>query len=257
MIREAFVGTRSAIGRIDPRIRVAVAAVYTSVVAVTDDTAALLAAMGVSVLLVLLARLPLFAVARRLTVVAGFLVLIWALLPLTYGGPVVGRLGALTFHAPGVRLALQITLKSVSIVTAFIALVATMDIATLGHSLLRLKMPAKVAYLLLMTYRYIFVLEQEYQRLLRAARIRGFKPGTNLHSYRTYAYLVGMLFVRASNRAQRVHQAMKCRGFRGRFYSLSHFRASAGSWFFALLMAAVCAALVWMQTKGFRIGLSI
>ncbi len=257
MISEAFVEARSLVSRIDPRIRVAAAAGYTSVVAVCDDLTALVASLGVSALLVILARLPLLKVAGRLTVVAGFLALIWALLPLTYGGPVMGRLGPLVFHAPGVRLALQITLKSVAIVTAFIALVATMDIATLGHSLLRLGVPAKVAYLLLMTYRYIFVLEQEYQRLLRAARIRGFKPGTNLHSYRTFAYLVGMLFVRASNRAQRVHQAMKCRGFRGRFYSLARFRASAGSWLFALLMAAVCTGLIWMQTKGFSIGFSI
>ncbi len=257
MISEVFVGARSVISGVDPRIRIAVAAFYTSVVAVANDTTALVAALGVSALLVILARLPLLKVARRLSVVAGFLVLIWALLPLTYGGPVMGRLGPLSFHAPGVELSLQITLKSVAIVTAFIALVATMDIATLGHSLIRLKVPAKVAYLLLMTYRYIFVLEQEYQRLLRAARIRGFKPGTNLHSYRTYAYLVGMLFVRAANRAQRVHQAMKCRGFRGRFYSLARFKASGASWLFALLMAAVCTGLIWMQTQGFRIGFFI
>jgi cobalt/nickel transport system permease protein len=174
---------------------------------------------------------------------------------LTYGGPVVGRIGPLVFHEPGVVLALQISLKSVAIVTAFIALVATMDIATLGHSLIRLKVPPKMAYLLLMTYRYIFVLEQEYHRLLRAARIRGFKPRTNLHSYRTYAYIVGMLFVRASNRAQRVHQAMKCRGFRGKFYSLARFEASGTSWLFGALMLLVCATLIILETHLFSVGL--
>lgn len=248
MISETFTAGRSVIHGIDPRIRIAVAAVYTSVVAVTGDTTALLTALAVSVLLVILARLPLLQVFRRLSVVVGFLLLIWLLLPLTYGGPVMGRLGPLTFHEPGILLSLQISLKSVAIVMAFIALIATMDIATLGHSLIRLKVPAKVAYLLLMTYRYIFVLEQEYQRLLRAARIRGFKPGTNLHSYKTFAYLVGMLFVRAADRAQRVHQAMKCRGFKGRFYSLAHFRATFASWLFALVMAAVCAGLILLQT---------
>jgi len=255
VISEAFTGGGSLIHRIDPRIRIAAAAVYTSVVAVSGNISALLAALAVSVVLVLLARLPLWEVTRRLSVVVGFLVLIWALLPLTGGGPVVGRLGPLTFHEPGIVLALQISLKSVTIVTAFIALVATMDIATLGHSLIRLKVPAKVSYLLLMTYRYIFVLEQEYQRLLRAARVRGFKPGTNLHSYKTYAYLVGMLFVRAANRAQRVHQAMKCRGFRGKFYSLAYFRASVASWLFALMMALVCTGLILLQTTGITIGL--
>ena len=59
------------------------------------------------------------------------------------------------------------------------------------------------------------VLEEEYQRLARAARIRGFRAGTDLHTYRTYAYLVGMLFVRAADRAERVRNAMLCRGFNG------------------------------------------
>jgi cobalt/nickel transport system permease protein len=36
--------------------------------------------------------------------------------------------------------------------------------------------------------------------------------------------MVGMLFVRASERANRVYQAMKCRGFRGRFFTLVKYR---------------------------------
>ncbi|MCK7503788.1 MAG: energy-coupling factor transporter transmembrane protein EcfT [Desulfobacterales bacterium] len=64
----------------------------------------------------------------------------------------------------GVELAAQITLKSNAIVLAFMALVATMPLATAGHALHRLRVPDKIVHLLLMTYRYIFVLEQEYQR---------------------------------------------------------------------------------------------
>jgi cobalt/nickel transport system permease protein len=80
-----------------------------------------------------------------------------------------------------------------------------------------------MVHLLLITYRYLFVLEQEYQRLVRAMKIRNFRPKTDLHSYRTFAYLAGMLFVRASERARRVHSAMICRGFNGRFVSLRQF----------------------------------
>ena len=196
---EPFSRGSSILHRTDPRVKIISAVVLSLVIATCQHFITASAGLLIGVILISSARLPIIVVMRRLLIVNGFNLLLWLLLPLTYGGPVMGRLGPLAFHAQGVALSLQITLKSVSIVTAFIALVATMDIATLGHSLLRLKVPAKVAYLLLMTYRYIFVLEQEYQRLLRAARVRGFRPGTNLHSYRTYAYLVGMLFVRASN----------------------------------------------------------
>jgi cobalt/nickel transport system permease protein len=102
-----------------------------------------------------------------------------------------------------------------------------------------------MVHLLLITYRYLFVLEQEYQRLLRAMKIRNFHPKTNLHSYRTYAYLVGMLFVRASERARRVHSAMICRGFSGRFFSLRRFPPNRlNPWFSIGLTVAVVALIV-------------
>ena len=95
-----------------------------------------------------------------------------------------------------------------------------------------------------MTYRYVFVLEQEYQRLMRAVKIRGFQPATNLHTYRTYAYVVGMLFVRAAERAERVQQAMLCRGFKRKFYCLQEFKAGRGGLIFSLLMSAALFGLV-------------
>ena len=54
-------------------------------------------------------------------------------------------------------------------------------------------------------------------------KIRGFAPKTDLHTYKSYAYMVGMLLVRSFDRGQRVHNAMLCRGFKGNLYSLSKF----------------------------------
>jgi cobalt/nickel transport system permease protein len=115
---------------------------------------------------------------------------------------------------------MKITLKSITILSMLIALVATTPLSALGSALHRLRMPGKLVYLLVMTYRYIFVIENEYQRLMRAARIRGFQPGTNIHSYKTLAHLTGMIFIRASTRAESVYRAMLCRGFKGQFHTL-------------------------------------
>ena len=98
-----------------------------------------------------------------------------------------------------------------------------------------------------MTYRYIFVIEEEYLRLMRAAKIRGFRPGTNANTYRTYSYVIGMLFVRAAARAERVHQAMRCRGFNGKFYSLQEFQTNATSWVFAMMMTTIMVGLALME----------
>ncbi len=223
MIQEPFAQGPSPIHRTYPGLRIILATVYSFSVALMHQFDALTLALFLSIALAVLARLPMRPLLKRLGAAGALLVLVWLLVPLTLSGDPMARLGILTVSRSGVELCLQITLKAIGILLIFIALVATMPIATLGHTLSRLGMSSKLVQLLLLAYRYIFVIEQEYQRLFRAAKMRNFRPASNLHTYRTYAYLVGMLFVRASERAERVHSAMKCRGFNGRFYSLAEY----------------------------------
>ena len=223
MIREPFAAGSSWMHCIDPRLRVAGATAYAIVVSVSYDYGTLSAALVLSVSMAFAARLDLPIVLRRLVAPAAFLLLLWGVLPWSYEGEVLTRLSSIAITRPGIALCIQISLKTISLIVAFMALVATMTVDTLGHTLSQLRLPDKMVHLVLITYRYIFVLEQEYQRLARAMKIRNFRPRTNLHSYRTYAYLVGMLFISASERARRVHSAMICRGFSGRFVSLRRY----------------------------------
>jgi len=247
MIAEPLAYGDSFLHRIDPRLRIVAAALFSCSVAVFHALAALSAACLAALLLLVAAGLDWREVGRRLAVVLGFVLLLWCLLPLTYEGQILARVGPLNLYRPGVWLAAQITLKSFAIIAVFTALLATMPVSTLGQSLARLHVPAKLVYLLLMCYRYIFVIEQEYHRLVAAMKIRGFRPRTNLHTYRSYAYLVGMLFVRAAGRAERVHQAMRCRGFDGRFHSLATFPAHPANQWFAAVAASAMIVLLGME----------
>ncbi|MFO7707782.1 MAG: cobalt ECF transporter T component CbiQ [Desulfobacterales bacterium] len=247
MLSEPFAVGDSPLHRIDPRLRLAAAALFSIAAAVCTQFSALCAALAVAVALTALARLRAVEVLKRLLVVNGFVIFLWVAVPFTFPGEALFHLGPLTAAREGVALAARITLKSNAIVLALVALVATMPFATVGHALHRLRVPDKIVHLMLMTYRYLFVLEQEYQRLVRAAAIRGFRPGTNLHTYRTYAYLIGMLFVKAVDRAERVRWAMLCRGFQRKFYSLQEFRAGAGGVVFTALMAAAVAGIAALE----------
>ena len=62
----------------------------------------------------------------------------------------------------------------------------------------------KLVHLFFFTFRYFQVIHQEYLRLRAAMRIRCFQPGTNGHTYRMLAYLLGMLLVRSYDRGQRL-----------------------------------------------------
>ncbi|HWR90780.1 MAG TPA: cobalt ECF transporter T component CbiQ [Desulfobacterales bacterium] len=247
MLREPFAVGDSAVHRLDPRIRIASAVIYSCATALCRELPALLAALALSAGLVAIARLRTAEVLKRLLVVNGLVLFIWVVVPFTFPGETLVRIGPLGAAREGVELATQITLKSNAIVLALIALVATMPFATVGHALHRLRVPDKIVHLLLMTYRYIFVLEQEYLRLARAAAIRGFRPGTNLHTYRTYAYLVGMLFVKAIDRAERVRWAMLCRGFKRKFYSLHEFKAGRGSVIFLIFISAAVLGIAALE----------
>ena len=223
MIQETFCKGESPIHQLTPRTRTLAAIILAFIIACCHEILPLLAALGCAIILIFTARINLFKAGRRLLVIAGFLLLIWIVLPLTCGGPVIWEYAFLKIGQTGVDLALELTLKTSAMLLIFLALISTMSTADLAHALHSLKLPPKLVLLLLITYRYIFLIEDELQTMLRAARIRNFQPDTSLHCYRTYANLLGMLFVRSAERAQRIHKAMLCRAFDGRFHSLTEY----------------------------------
>ena len=83
MTFEVFADGNSVIHRIDPRLRIVFAAVFSGVVAVSDYFPALFAALAVSLALVFTARLNPGRVCKRLLVVVLFLGLLWLIVPLT------------------------------------------------------------------------------------------------------------------------------------------------------------------------------
>ncbi len=219
MTFEGFSQGDSLLHRTDTRVKLVCALALTLVIALCHSFATAAGGLVLGLVLLGLARLPLRQVLWRLLVVNSFIGLLWLSLPLTYPGDPL-TLGPLHLSRQGLVLVSLITLKTNGIIILFISLLATSTVAELGHGLGQLRVPGKLCLLLLFSYRYIFVISQEYQRLLRAARLRCFEPGTNLHTYRTYGHLFGMTLVKSWNRAQRVTQAMMLRGFRGRFYTL-------------------------------------
>ncbi len=153
-------------------------------------------------------------------------------------------LGALQFSREGLQLAVTVALKGNAVVLTLVVLLGTMDAVTLGHALRHLRVPEKLIHLMLFTVRYLDVLHREYLRLRAAMKMRGFRPGLDRHTYRTFGYLVGMLLVRSLDRAERIAAAMKCRGFRGHFFMLDHFAFSRRDVPFCIAWSALLLLLV-------------
>lgn len=239
-----FGHAHSFVHRLDPRSRIVVAVLLSLVMAVSGRMSVLCIGLAGGGVLVALARLKLSQLFWHLAAVNGFMLLLWVILPVSTHGAMVARWGPFTVTREGLLHALTITLKSNAIVLTCIALLATMDLVTLGHALHHLGLPDKLVHVFLFTVRYFDILHREYHRLARAMKVRCFRPRTNRHTYRSYGSLVGMLLVNSFDRSERVMAAMKCRGFKGQFYILRHFRFAGRD------LAFACAAGLFLVLLG-------
>lgn len=212
--------TASPLHRIDPRVRVCLTGGYAFFLVACQSWLVLLTGVGVSVVCVVVARLPLFPTLRRFGGLLLFLSILLVTMPLTTPGPTWLAWGPFSWSVTGMELAGRIALKASAIMLLATALLATMEPAHLGHALYGLGVPGKFVHLFLFLIRYLDVMEQEYTRLRNAMRCRGFRPACTFHALRSLGYLLGMLFLRSLDRAERILDAMKCRGFTGRFYIL-------------------------------------
>ncbi len=245
---EDFAEGGSLLHRMDPRAKVVSLAFFAVVVAVGKEPGPLATALLISAMLAGLANLSPAKLLQRLVVVNTFVAFLWLTLPFTTPGEPVFRLWFLTATRGGLMLALAITLKTNAIILATIALLGTSPIFSLVHSLVHLKVPDKLVHLFFFCYRYISVLHTEYTKLRSAMKVRCFVPSTSMHTYRSFAYLLGMLFVRSYDRSGRIYNAMLCRGFDGNYRTLHHFHFGARDALALTAMTAVSAWLLLWQT---------
>jgi len=240
----------SLIQRIDPRVRMACAGGLALCISLLHTIAACCFGLALGLTLLAAANPPLRPLLQRLGAINVFVLFLWCVTPLTTPGTPLAQWGFVAVSAEGVRLALLASIKSNAIACAFLALVATMNAPTAGHALERLHCPPKLVFLFLFTARYVHVIAQEWRTLLVAARLRGFRSRTNMHTYRTLASLLGLLLVRSYERSLRVREAMVLRGFSGHFRSVTTFRAQTGDGLFALGLLVCMAGIIAVECLG-------
>ncbi len=237
----------STLGRLDPRVRVLATAAFALLVVLCDRWRALLPAFGVAVVLVLLARQFTWRTLKRLTEVNLFVLMLLVFMPLSTPGEALLQWGGWQWSREGLEQALRIGVTANAVMLACGALLMTMEPPHLGHALSRLGVPAKLVHVFLFMVRYIEVIAQEYRRLRAAMKLRGFRAGSSLHALRSIGYLLGMLFVRSIDRADRIVEAMKCRGFDGHLYVLEKFALRVRDAVFVFVFLAALGGLGWLE----------
>jgi cobalt/nickel transport system permease protein len=180
-----------------------------------------------------LADIPLRAAALRLVPALPFAlmggiscVLVMREPAFIMGDLIVSR-GALAFAS--------IMFKTILCVGAALILAGSTPFPVLCAGLRRLHVPSLFCLQLTLCYRYIAVLLEEAQAMYTAYILRS--PGKKA-AMKDMGPLLGTLLLRSLDRAARVYNAMRCRGFSGTFFAERKPLKAAD----VLYCAAVCAA---------------
>ncbi|MEJ2660957.1 MAG: cobalt ECF transporter T component CbiQ [Desulfobacteraceae bacterium] len=218
----AMAGT-SPLHRWDVRCKLVTILVYSFMVVSLGRLTSALAAVAVSLLVLVIARASLAKVLMRLLAISGFVGMFFVVMPLTapvHSGDTVvifGGLEWLGFNLRGLQLAATIGAKAVAITLLMEPLLSTAPLPVTLHGLSRLGAPEIIGQMVLLSYRYLHVFRHEALRMSSGMQVRGFRKRTDLQTLRAVANFLGMLFVRSFERTERVFDAMRARGYRGRF----------------------------------------
>jgi cobalt/nickel transport system permease protein len=212
------------IHRLDPRTKVIVtfAFIVTVVSFPKYEIARLIPFFLFPALTFSLGDIPIWFIVKKVLVVSAFALFIGIFNPLFdtrsmysfLGIPVSG--GWISFFS--------ILLKFFLTMCSALLLISTTSFPGICHALRKLGIPAVFISQLLFLYRYIFVLIEETLRMVRARDLRSF--GKRGQEMKVFINLIGTLFMRTIERAERIYYAMLSRGFSGtiRYVERDHFR---------------------------------
>jgi len=243
---DKFAYQDSPIHRLDARVKFVVVFAFTVLVlSVSRTSPAILScyAVGPFVLLVL-GRVPLKFAFKHTLAVSPFVLILALTCPLYDRTPMVAAFGPITIETTvGWLRCVTIMGKFVVTMLALIALVSTTRFNVLLAGLQKLLMPKILVVQLGFLYRYIFVLVDRVQHMLRARAARKMRNLGFVVELRTAAAMVGALLLRSISNAENISRAMRARGFDGNWRTISRFEIGFADVVFAAAAAAFMIAL--------------
>jgi cobalt/nickel transport system permease protein len=252
---DRYIDHQSPIHALDPRVKVLLTLGYILAVALLPP--------GSWLVLGIFAALLWWSVRRahirlRTIVTRSFVALPFALVAVSV---VFSQPGAPLFRLPlgfttltatdaGLVLFLSIVLKSWLSVQAALLLTTTTHFTDVLYAMRGLRLPAVLVAVLSFSYRYLFIMIDEAQRLLRARECRcaeqpGQRSGGSIAwRARVVGSMVGTLFLRSYERSERIYVAMLARGYDGEIRTLRPRTLSTGERGLLMTALASFAALI-------------
>jgi cobalt/nickel transport system permease protein len=145
---------------------------------------------------------------------------------------------------------IEMWMRTSACVLPLLVLATGTETFDLFAGLRRLRVPAVITTLLMLTQRYILLLSEELSRMTTARRARGFKGARNLmdrYGLRVLAFTAGMVLVRSFQRADDIYEGLKCKGFDKEMMPWRKSRIAVNDVLLATALVAIAAGLLTAQ----------
>lgn len=209
--------------RLDPRVKIITFFIFiVFIISTTEERIGqLVTYFFLFLFLVFLSQVPILYIFKRSLVILPFVFLI------SFFNFIYQRFGIFGLFFRSWLAVLVLILLSVT--TKFSLLLKGME---------KLHLPKILIALSSFMYRYLFVLTDEAMRVQRAWHIRYF--GKNkLKQIKIIGNIIGILFVYAYERAERVYQAMCARGFTGQIVTLDELKIGKKEIIFSIIFVGI------------------
>lgn len=238
----------SFLGRLDPRWKLAALVPAAVLIGLLRDWRLSAVALCLALVLVAAAWLPpRWYLARMLGLT--FFLLLFLAWPVFFpgAGEAIWDLGWAQLSLPRLRHLAGVLSRALAMVSLVLVLLATAPMSDNLKAAHALRVPGLLIQLLMLTHRYLHLLGEEFRRLRTALRVRGFRNRARWHSYRTIGQVAGTMLVRSYERAERVGQAMRARGFDGSFRSVHEFHTRPRDVLFFVATLAAALSLILLN----------
>lgn len=145
----------------------------------------------------------------------------------------------------GILSFFSILLKTALTVMAVLILIASTSMDKIAHEMIRIRVPRIFVMQLMLTYRYLSLLITEANNMMTAYHLRSKRQkGIQLIHAGTF---LGQLLLRSFERAEKVYQAMKCRGYNGDYHFARSDRMRSSDYIYCILLCSGFFLMRWFN----------
>lgn len=186
--------------KLDSRVKIVSMFSFVVVAAMLTRPEAVASALTAAIMLAAASRIP---VKRLLVAYATAL-------------PFIALASVSVFLFAGMDRGFTMLARTSSCVIPLLVLALGTEAFDLFTGLRRLRVPGMITTLLMLTFRFLLLLSDELDRMRISRRARGFRGGKSIldrFGLKVLSFTAGMVLLRASSRADRVYEGLRCKAF--------------------------------------------